>query len=220
MSPRRGNARHPDDEAIYRDLQRGLPGIRPALAPLTHALPALRVQKAEMASEVGQVLGAGRKVQGYVEIGTVGRYVNPLRGVLDMEGPIWIVNDVEPGNSPVDIVERGQLPSAGAFVPLGDYNPLPEALIPTGSADLVTCFIGLHHIHPDGLGAFLASIRRVLRPGGMFLLRDHDVRDPVFDRFVALAHTVFNCGLSAPWSVNAAERRHFAPLATWVERLA
>lgn len=211
-------ARHADDEAIYREVQRGLPGIRTALAPVTHALPALRVQKAEMARQVAQVLG-GRSVRGYVEIGTVGRYVNPLRGVVAMEGPTWIVNDVAPGNGPVDIVERGQLGAAGVFVPLGDYDPLPEPAIPTASVDLVTCFIGLHHVNPDRLDAFIGSIHRVLRPGGVFLLRDHDVQHARFDRFVALAHTVFNCGLDAPWAVNAAERRHFAPLASWVQRL-
>jgi hypothetical protein len=39
------------------------------------------------------------------------------------------------------------------------------------------------------------------------------------DSFVALAHTVFNAGLGVPWEVNRQERRHFAPLAAWVERL-
>ena len=35
----------------------------------------------------------------------------------------------------------------------------------------------------------------------------------------ALAHTVFNAGLGVPWEVNRQERRHFAPIATWVDRL-
>jgi hypothetical protein len=33
-------------------------------------------------------------------------------------------------------------------------------------------------------------------------------------------HSVFNAGLGEPWSVDAAEPRHFAPAATWSERLA
>jgi len=37
---------------------------------------------------------------------------------------------------------------------------------------------------------------------------------------VALAHTVFNAGLGEKWETNAAERRHFAPVAHWVEVLA
>ena len=39
------------------------------------------------------------------------------------------------------------------------------------------------------------------------------------DRFVALAHTVFNCGLGAPWKVNENEPRYFVSIATWSERL-
>ncbi len=80
--------------------------------------------------------------------------------------------------------------------------------------------IGLHHIAPTRLDPFVASIVRVLRPGGVFVLRDHDVTDLRMDRMVSLAHTVFNCGLGAPWSVNAKERRHFVSIDTWIARLA
>jgi hypothetical protein len=58
-------------------------------------------------------------------------------------------------------------------------------------------------------------VARVLRPGGVFILRDHDVCDEPMRAFVALAHTVFNAGLGAPWETNRAERRHFAPVAQW-----
>ena len=40
------------------------------------------------------------------------------------------------------------------------------------------------------------------------------------DRFVALAHTVFNAGLGESWATNAAERRHFASADEWIRRLA
>ena len=33
------------------------------------------------------------------------------------------------------------------------------------------------------------------------------------------AHTVFNAGLGVPWEVNRQERRHFAPLSSWVAHL-
>ena len=62
------------------------------------------------------------------------------------------------------------------------------------------------------LEGFVASIRRVLRPGGVFVLRDHDVRDPGMDDFVAVVHTVFGAGLGEPWEVNAAELRFFWPV--------
>lgn len=212
-------ARHAGDEAIYREVQQQLAGIRSPFSVLTHSLPALAVQKAELARQVAEAVGAGRVLDGYVEVGTVGRYVNPLRRVLKLTGPVWISNDAAPGWGPVDLVERGQLGLAGTFVPLGDYAPLPESAIPSASADLLTCFIGLHHIRPEGLEPFIRSIHRVLRPGGLFLLREHDVRDPSFFRFVQLAHTVFNCGLGVPWATNDAELHRFESVETWIERL-
>ena len=55
------------------------------------------------------------------------------------------------------------------------------------------------------------SIARMLRPGGIFILRDHDVTTPQMHAFVSLAHAVFNAGLGVSWEINAKELRHFAP---------
>jgi FAD/FMN-containing dehydrogenase/SAM-dependent methyltransferase len=210
-------ARHADDEAIYRDVQERLPRLKPFLSELTYALPSLRKQKDEMARQTQELLGERRDFRGYVEIGTPGRYVNALRARLRLEGEVVLVNDVAPGFGPVDLVERGQLGRVGRFVPLDDYTPLA---LPDASADLVTCYIGLHHAPPDRLAAFVGSIARVLRPGGVFVLRDHDVTTPEMDAFVSLAHTVFNAGLGLPWAENRKERRHFAPIAEWSRRVA
>lgn len=215
---------HEDDETIYRQIQEKLPTVMPPVAavsgPVFYQLPALRVQKDEMTRQTTELVKPLKEsIDGYVEIGTTGRYVAGLRDALDIRGEVTLVNDVEPGAGPVDIIERGQLSMAGDFVPMGNYDPLPEAKIPSASVDLVTCFIGLHHIEPERLEPFVRSIHRVLREGGVFVLRDHDVTDLAMDRFVALAHTVFNCGLAQPWSVNANERRHFVSVATWSERL-
>jgi len=213
-------AEHPDDESIYRQLQQRLPAIKPALADLSYALPSLAKQKAEMLRQTLDVLGARRDFDGYVEIGSTGRYAAGLRRALRLRGDLVLVNDLAPTHSPVDIVERGQLAKLGRFVPLADYAPLAETDIASASVDLVSCYIGLHHVAPDALDAFLASIHRILRPGGVFVLRDHDVTTPAMDAFVSLAHSVFNAGLGVPWETNRAEPRYFAPLAAWVERLA
>jgi hypothetical protein len=69
------------------------------------------------------------------------------------------------------------------------------------------------------LEPFTRSIARILRPGGVFALRDHDVTSPQLHTFVSLAHTVFNAGLGVPWETNAKELRHFAPVAEWADRL-
>jgi len=212
-------AAHPDDESIYRYVQGRLPSIKPLLADLFYALPALAKQKKEMARQTLDLLGGRRDFDGYVEIGSTGRYVSELRKHLNLRGPLLLVNDLAPTNSPVDIAERGQLSKLGTFVPLADYAPIGAASAPDNSMDLVTCYIGLHHIAPARLDAFVRSIWRVLRPGGIFILRDHDVTTPQMDAFVALAHSVFNAGLGVPWETNRGEPRYFTSAAEWSRRL-
>ena len=199
-----------DDESVYRLVQEGLDKIRPPVAPLTHALPALAKQKREMARQTMELLGARKTVDGYLEIGSIGRYASALKPHLRFTGPMFVMNDLAPTRSPVDIAERGSISMTGTFLPL-DYEPLP-ATIADASLDLVTCFIGLHHVPREKLAPFVRSIARVLRPGGVFVLRDHDAGSPEMKRFCSLIHTVFNCGLGVPWSTNAAELRFFVAL--------
>ncbi len=208
-----------DDESIYREIQRQLPDITPTLQPLTYALPALARQKREMRDQTLRLLQPRRGFDGYVEIGSSGRYVGALRKALDVREPVMLVNDLAPGYSPVDLMERGGLRKVGTYVPLNDYAPLSAQAVPDHSVDLVSCYIGLHHASAANLDGFTASIARVLRPGGVFILRDHDVRDLAMDAFVSLVHTVFNAGLGVPWADNAAEIRRFRGIAEWVEYL-
>ncbi len=210
--------RFTSEEDLYRHLQRELPRIKPALADLRLALPSLARQKQEMLRQTLQLLGERRAIDGYVEIGTTGRYASVLRKALKMSGRLVLAHGQAPGMSPVDIVERGQIGRLGEYVDIGDHRPLPSSLA-DASVDLVSCYIGLHHCPPQDLPAFCASIARVLRPGGLFVLRDHDVTDERMRALVALAHTVFNAGLGEPWEANAAERRHFAPIGHWVDTL-
>ena len=213
-------ARHQDDEAIYRQIQEQLPTIKPFLADLTYAVPALAKQKKEMSRQTLELLGSKRDIDGYVEIGSTGRYVSDLRKHLNFRGPLVLVNDVPPSNSPADLVERGQLSKLGSYVPLNNYAPFAANDIADAGVELVSCYIGLHHIELDRLTPFIASIHRIIKPGGMLILRDHDVTSPAMHAFVALAHAVFNAGLGVPWAVNRQELRHFTSVAEWSRRLA
>lgn len=211
---------HPgDDEAVYRALQVRLPAIKPFLAELSYALPSLARQKREMPRQTLQLLGERRRFDGYLEIGSTGRYLSHLRKALQLHGDRVLVNDIAPGHSPVDIVERGGLRQHARYVPLDDYAPLPAQALADASIELVTCYIGLHHAPLDRLDDFIASIVRVLRPGGLFILRDHDVVDEDMRAMAALAHAVFNAGLGTPWEENARELRHFRSIDAWIERL-
>ncbi|HEY0338461.1 MAG TPA: methyltransferase domain-containing protein, partial [Burkholderiales bacterium] len=212
-------ALHADDETIYRHIQRDLKSIKPFLSELFYAVPALSRQKQEMTRQTLELLGDKRAIEGYVEIGSTGRYVSDLRKHLRFRGPLILVNEVAPTNSPVDIAERGQLRKLGSWVALDNYAPIGSSNIPDNSAELVTCYIGLHHIAPAMLEGFIESIVRILRPGGIFILRDHDVTTPEMIAFVSLAHAVFNAGLGVPWQINQQELRHFVSVAEWVRRL-
>ncbi|MEO8004664.1 MAG: FAD-binding protein [Betaproteobacteria bacterium] len=209
-----------DDESVYRHIQSNLHKVKPFLSEVFYALPSLAKQKKEMTRQTLELLGSRREIDGYVEIGTTGRYISDLRKHLRLKGDLVLVNDVAPTNSPVDLVERGQVGKLGRFVPLKNYAPISQQDIPDASVDLVTCYIGLHHIVPGDVEGFIRSIHRIMRPGGMFILRDHDVTTPPMHAFVSLAHAVFNAGLGTSWEVNAAELRHFAPVADWIGRLA
>lgn len=212
-------AAHTDDESIYRYLQHHLKSIKPLFSELTYAVPSLVRQKREMSRQTLQLLGDRREINGYVEIGSTGRYASDLRNHLRFHGPLVMVNDLPPTNSPVDIVERGQISKLGSWLPLSDYAPFRENDLPPESADFISCYIGLHHVDPLKLESFVKSIERTLRPGGIFVLRDHDVTSPEMFSFVSLAHTVFNAGLGAPWETNKQELRHFTSVAEWVARL-
>jgi SAM-dependent methyltransferase len=205
-----------NDEAIYRSIQRQLPSIKPFHADLTYALPSLFKQKKEMARQTLDLLGVMRSFNGYAEIGSTGRYISELRKHIEVTGSIVLVNELAPSNSPVDIMERGGLAKIGVFNPLSNYVPLCLA---DESYDLVSCYIGLHHIPLDRLDPFINSFARALKPGGLFILRDHDVVSSEMNTFVSLIHTIFNAGLGVPWESNQAELRFFKPVAQWEQQL-
>lgn len=202
------------DEEIYRSVQQQLPKIKPFLSEFTLALPALRKQKKEMARQVLQFLGTGKRISGYLEIGSTGRYISELRKHISLSGGIFLSNDIVPDNSIADIMERGQLGKIGRFLPL-TYQPIDELEIASESIDLVTCHIGLHHCPHDLLDGYVASIHGILRKGGLFLMRDHDARTPEMGTFVSLVHTVFNLGLKVDWETNAAEFKSFRSIDEW-----
>lgn len=208
-------SKHDSDEGIYRGIQAKLKSITPPLAMLTHALPSLATQKEEMGRQTAALLREA-ELRDYIEIGTTGRYVRSMKQHLRLKGTVTLVHDVPPGMSPVDIVERGQLRTFSGYADLRDYAPID---LPRESADLVSCFIGLHHMAPHKLAPFLESVAKVTRPGGYFIVRDHDVMTDDMDAFVSLAHTVFNAGLGESWETNQKELRHFASIDDWISRI-
>ena len=204
------------DEEIYKKVQAELPSIKPFLSEITFALPALKKQKKEMARQGLQLLGDKTQINGYLEIGSTGRYISELRKHIQLSGKIYLTNDIAPSFTPGDIFERGQLGKIGAFLPLS-YKAINAQDIPDQSLDLVTCHIGLHHCPHNMLDSYIKSIHRVLRSGGKFIMRDHDVKTPAMATFVSLVHTVFNLGLNVSWEVDSKEFKSFKSIDEWVK---
>ncbi|MGB1277341.1 MAG: hypothetical protein ACPG77_16480, partial [Nannocystaceae bacterium] len=71
-----------DDESIYRYVQEGLGAITPALAPLRYGVPALRKQKREMVRQILALLEGRARIDGYLEIGSTGRYISQLKNAV------------------------------------------------------------------------------------------------------------------------------------------
>lgn len=203
------------DEQIYKKVQSELPSIKPFLADLTYSLPALKKQKQVIKAQTLQLIGNRTHLNGYVEIGSPGRYISALKSSLELDGPIYLINDQAPTNSLGDIFERGQLTKIGSFIPLNDYQPISPSAIKDESIDLVTCYIGIHHAAQEVLPHFIKSIFRILRPGGMFVLRDHNATTPDMVKFCSAIHTVFNLGINVPWETNAKELRFFNSADYW-----
>ena len=202
-----------NDAAIYRRVQQQLDGIKPFLGDLTYSLPTLSKQKRVLTTQTLALLDPGKRYQGYLEIGSNGRFLDSLEERIEIKGDRFTMAERAPGRSAIDIVDRGQIHSAGTFIPLNDYRPTLAREVPPRSLDLVTVYIGFHHCPVELRETFLGSIREVLRPGGVLIVRDHNVHDEKMLRMVSLAHDVFNMGTQETWKYNQAELRNFYSLA-------
>ena len=147
-----------DDRQVYEALQKELPEIAPFLGALRYAIPALKKQKAIMAHQTAMLLDTTRRYDGYLEVGTTGRYVNALSDRLDIQGDVFLLHTAEAGYGPEDIVERGQLPKIGAHLDLGDYSSTFASTIDANSLDLVTVYIGFHHCPLDKRREFISNV--------------------------------------------------------------
>lgn len=188
------------------------------------SLKTLARQKKILAAQVHTLLKNQNKIDGYLEIGTPGTYVNSIKEKLDISGPIYVLQDqkrVTDYFQAFSLAPKSGFLSYDSFIELNDYAPIATQSIPDNSLDLVVCFIGIHHIPIQKLDAFIASIRRVLRPGGIFILRDHDAHSAKINTLSHVAHSVFNMVVPAlSLDEEMAEYRNFNPLSHWIALLA
>ncbi len=203
---------HDTDEAIYEELQKRMAFIKPFLAELRYSVPALFRQKTIMTGQTRQLLGDRKRFEGYLEIGSTGRYISRLENKLDIRGDIFLLHTEKPGYGPEDIVDREQVTQIGTFIDMGNYDTGFARIIPLHSLDIVTVYIGFHHCPVEKRQEFITSVCDVLKPKGQLILRDHDAHNDDMRRMAALAHDVFNAGTNRSWTYNQNELRNFYSL--------
>lgn len=154
------------------------------------------------------------KIDGIVEVGSPGRYVQGFKAKYDVSGKVYSVNATEP--SWADCIDAGALHPYDTWVKL-DYDTPDLSQIPSKSVDVVTCYIGLHHFPNEAaLSKFLQDVRRVLRDDGHFLLVDHDAPENTIQSSMAhMAHFIFNAVNGVSVEGELAEVRNFKSIADW-----
>jgi SAM-dependent methyltransferase len=60
--------------------------------------------------------------------------------------------------------------------------------LPDNSIDLVTCFVVLHHV--NDLNKFFKEITRIMRKNGIFIIREHNVTNPIMRIFLDVIHSI------------------------------
>ncbi|HLP21372.1 MAG TPA: hypothetical protein VK174_13765 [Chitinophagales bacterium] len=201
-----------DDQQVYLQVQSNLHKVSPAFSTFRYQIPALLKQKDEMARETLTLLGQGGTYNGYLEIGSSGRYLDYLEEKVNITGNRYYADGKEPGYAITEMFDRGQISIGAKYIPLASYKTKYADIIPKESLDLVTVYIGFHHCPLDLRTPFISSIRDTLRPGGKLILRDHDCDTEDQKTLVALAHDVFNLGTKESWEYNQSEIRNFYSL--------
>ena len=208
-----------DDKAFYRLFKEIVPSLKPSFF-FYHQLKALRLQKKEIARQIKTILGNKRSFTNCVEIGNPATYLQAISSDITLNGTIYAVAEQK---NATDVVQAFKFRATqkpvfyNQFVPLADYAPI-STTIPDQSVELVVCTIGLHHVPVEKLDAFISSISRILKPGGMFILRDHDCTSPELYSLVYAAHSIYNA-VATNESVESEcnEYRNFQPLSYWID---
>lgn len=204
-------------EEIYTELCKRLPEIAPGmLGSLPRILGSLSAIKSDLGAQAHDLLRDDIKtIDGLVEIGYPGRFVAGFKQHYQVTGQVVAVYEAP---SITDYIQTGFPRAYDKFQPLNYAAPDLSGLA-DNSADVITCYVGLHHFPQDKLDAFLRDLRRVLRPNGHFILVDHDVTDEASMSMAHMAHMIFNAvnGESVENEMN--ELRNFQPMTYWQEQL-
>lgn len=189
---------------------------------LKNVLRSLSTIKTDLVGQAVELLGDKKQIDGMLEIGYPGRFIPSFAKQYQLTGHRYAMLE---GESLTDYIQSGFPRPYEQFFELDYNNPvasLKHYLETAGenSIEVITCFVGLHHFPEEQLDEFLTLVQKALKPGGQFLLVDHNVESEQDMMMAQLAHTVFNVvtGETAENDIN--ERRNFQPMSYWQELLA
>lgn len=182
-------------------------------------ISALSELKKELSLQIKTFFFPKERFNGYLEIGyPAARMLTTIQKHVAVDGPVYILNEEE-GSGIAKAIEEGRvIPQKSSYIPL-TYESISEKECPTASIGLASCFIGLHHCPPDKLDAFVASLKRVIKPGGSLLLMDHDIKNENVAAYAQGAHSLFNAYFGVPAQDEASEVRNFQALEYWIKVL-
>lgn len=207
------------DSDYYQYFQQNRSILNPHYT-IPYQLGLLNYQKELLCKQASQLLGKQNALHGALEIGTPGTY---LSGILQHVGSydhIYVMNEQQRLTDHVQAFSCNPSNSFliyDTFLSLNNYEPINAKDIPDNSLDLCVCFIGLHHIPEEKIDNFVASIARILKPGGTFLLREHDAHNDNVKALAYAAHSLFNILVpNETIETELAEYRNFQPLTYWI----
>jgi FAD/FMN-containing dehydrogenase len=200
-------------EEIYKELSRRLPEVMPgAIGSLKRILNSLSAIKTDLGAQAHTLLPSDlTEINGLVEIGYPGRFVNGFKQHYKVTGSITAVYEQQ---SVTDYIQAGFPRPYDHFAKLDYKKPNLKGLVDK-SADVITCYVGLHHFPQEELDLFLSDVRRVLRDGGHFILVDHDITNEKTLAMAHMAHMVFNAVTGVSVEEEMAELRNFQPMSYW-----
>lgn len=177
-----------DDHSAYVTMQGllalgGSAGLLAEAGKAWRGVKQIHGQRKELLRQAQHILGKlGRlgSLDGLVCVGDPGKLVLELQSVCGVRGAVHVLNDEDPDGSEPSIgavLQRRSVRPVGEFHRFSYSKPAVPLEIAEASVDLVMMNQGLHHLPQHELLAFLASVRRVLRPGGLFIVREHDASD-------------------------------------------
>jgi len=232
------------DEQIYNELLKNIHSTKKSVSGL-RKIWSLWVLKAGMGKQVAELTQGFRKdkFQNYMEIYDR-RYLNSIRKIAKLpfkghtiavcdnpKGPIGIGEKIQAGAllSKYPYKQQVELNDSDCKDPLNEpektCKPISDE-VSDKSVDMISCLGGLHHIPAERVDAFVDSMNKKLRPGGVILLREHNIADKAgpgnlpkeqLRDIAAMVHTFVNAADGAPWTTESKEVREFKSAEEWTQ---